>query len=180
MNRFFVALSAAASLLLLAPGPARAVDPAPCVKGESESKSRSSVDEGEIRYTDSSQYHAEIKHAIAAWQYSGAKIKIVGDTASTVNDLDFQDFNDAKSTAAGIWSYNAEPAWTDYIRFNKAKMSLYSAKKRRSVAAHELGHALGLCHKDFNTTHSLMWPQVQEDYDVPQAVDKANYKKLWG
>ncbi|MCX5409285.1 hypothetical protein OHA37_36205 [Streptomyces sp. NBC_00335] len=180
MNRFLVALSATASLLLLAPGTAHAVDPAPCVKPESESKSRSSVDEGEIRYTDSSQYDPEIKHAIAAWQYSGAKIKIVGDTTSTVNDLDFQDFNDSKSTAAGIWSYNAAPAWTDYIRFNKAKMSSYSAKKRRSVAAHELGHALGPCHKDFETTNSLMWPQVQEDFDVPQAVDKANYKKLWG
>lgn len=30
------------------------------------------------------------------------------------------------------------------------------------------------------TTYSLMWPQVQEDHAVPQAVDKANYKKLWG
>ncbi|WP_371614259.1 matrixin family metalloprotease [Streptomyces sp. NBC_00454] len=66
------------------------------------------------------------------------------------------------------------------IRFDKAKMKGCSPKKRRSVAAHELGHALGLCHKDFRTTYSLMWPQVQEDYDVPQAVDKANYKKPWG
>ncbi|MEU9713860.1 hypothetical protein [Streptomyces sp. NPDC047976] len=43
------ALSTAAALLLLAPGPAHAVDPAPCVKGASESKSHSSVDGSELR-----------------------------------------------------------------------------------------------------------------------------------
>ncbi|MFD5143026.1 hypothetical protein [Streptomyces sp. NPDC058401] len=51
MQRPLSALSAAAALLLLAPGPAHAVDPAPCLKGESESTSFSSVDAGEIRYT---------------------------------------------------------------------------------------------------------------------------------
>ncbi|MFE1788093.1 hypothetical protein ACFW7J_06795 [Streptomyces sp. NPDC059525] len=180
MNRFLVALSATAALLVLAPAPAYAADPAPCVKGEAESRSHSSVDDGEIRYTKGSQYDVDLRHAIAAWQYAGARIKILPDRATTVNDLHFEDFSDSKSSTAGEWKFNAAPGFTDYIRFNKARMSLYTPKKRRSVAAHELEHALGLCHKDMVKTDSLMWPGVQEDYDVPQPVDKANYRKLWG
>ncbi|MFD6891148.1 matrixin family metalloprotease, partial [Streptomyces sp. NPDC059957] len=68
----------------------------------------------------------------------------------------------------------------DSISINKARMKDYAPKKRRSVVAHELGHALGLCHKAKATTESLMWPTVQDTYDVPQGVDKANYKRLWG
>ncbi|MDA5286557.1 matrixin family metalloprotease [Streptomyces sp. Isolate_45] len=172
--------AAAAALLLLAPGPAHAVDPAPCLKGESESTSFSSVDAGEIRYTDSAAYLTEINHAISAWRYSGSKIKIFADTADTGNDLDFEEFNDPKQAAAAIWKYKAAPGWTDYISINKARMKDYAPKKRRSVVAHELGHALGLCHKAKTTSESLMWPTVQDTYDVPQGVDKANYKRLWG
>ncbi|MFC9820017.1 matrixin family metalloprotease [Streptomyces erythrochromogenes] len=74
-------------------------------------------------------------------------------------------------------------AATDLIRFNKARMDTYDGATRRMVAAHELGHALGLCHKSGsgrNAVSSVMWPDVARYPDAPTDVDKANLKKLWG
>ncbi|MBT2449220.1 hypothetical protein J7F03_19395 [Streptomyces sp. ISL-43] len=181
-------LAVAAAALLVAPPPAVAlVNPAPCIAKSgtdaTETREDSSVDEDEIRYSDSTKYDDAIKYAIKAWQYSGSKIKILPDTGTTVNDLEFADYSDTKSTAAGYWQRRPQVAATDYIRFNKAKMDNYDTQKKREVAAHELGHALGLCHKSGskpNPVTSLMWPEVHSLFADPTDVDKANYKKLWG
>lgn len=100
-----------------------------------------------------------------------------------VNDLNYEDFSDTRNAAAGLWSRHPGPAATDLIRFNKARMDTYEPATRRMVAAHELGHALGLCHKSGsgkNAVESVMWPDVAQYPDVPTDVDKANLKKLWG
>ncbi|MER5486063.1 matrixin family metalloprotease [Streptomyces sp. NPDC002812] len=184
MKRLFAALSAAAALLLTAPPPAAAVAAVRCVKGESESRSYSSVDDGEIRWTATTAYADAYKHALKAWQYAGHKIKLAPDSASTVNDLEFVDYNAPKDTAAAKWNYRGGPGQTDYIRFNTAAMKNADRTKRRQIAAHELGHALGLCHKSDaggpGYVRSLMWPGAHAYFDLPQDVDRANYSKLWG
>ncbi|KOU76254.1 hypothetical protein ADK96_02190 [Streptomyces sp. IGB124] len=71
----------------------------------------------------------------------------------------------------------------ELVRFNKARMDTYDPATRRMVAAHELGHALGLCHKSGsgkNAVSSVMWPDAAQYPDAPTDVDKANLKKLWG
>jgi predicted Zn-dependent protease len=47
-----------------------------------------------------------------------------------------------------------------------------------TLRVHELGHALGLCHKP-DGSESAMWKAASVK-DVPTAVDQANYKKQWG
>lgn len=50
---------------------------------------------------------------------------------------------------------------------------------QNSAAAHELGHALGLCHKP-DRYLSLMWTSVASPpINTPKAVDKADYRKIW-
>ncbi|AWZ04896.1 MULTISPECIES: matrixin family metalloprotease [unclassified Streptomyces] len=101
-----------------------------------------------------------------------------------VNDLEFVDYDDPKDIAAAKWNHRGGPGQTDYIRFNTAAMKNAGRTKRRQIAAHELGHALGLCHKSDaggpGYVRSLMWPAAHEYFDLPQDVDKANYSKLWG
>ncbi|MEU3721555.1 matrixin family metalloprotease [Streptomyces sp. NPDC031705] len=187
MRNLAAGLAAFATVLLVAPAPARAATAAPCLAKSghdaTETRGDSSVDEGEIRWTAGTKYKAEYQHANRAWSYSGAKIKIAPDSATTVNDLHYEDFSDGRNPAAGQWARHPGPAATDVIRFNKARMDTYDAATRRMVAAHELGHALGLCHKSDSgksAVQSVMWPEAAPYPDVPTAVDKANYKKLWG
>ncbi|AQT70364.1 matrixin family metalloprotease [Streptomyces sp. fd1-xmd] len=187
MRNFLAGPAVFAAVLLLAPAPAHAAVAAPCIarsgSDATETREDSSVDDGEIRWTASTKYKAEYVHANRAWSYPGARIRIAPDTATTVNDLNYEDFSDPRSSAAGVWSRRPGPAATDLIRFNKARMDTYDPTTRRMVAAHELGHALGLCHKSGsgpNAVSSVMWPDVARYPDAPTDVDKANLKKLWG
>ncbi|MFJ6809134.1 hypothetical protein ACIQRK_24430 [Streptomyces anulatus] len=158
-----------------------AVAPAPCISGERERRSESSVDDGEIRWTDKTRYDGPREHALKAWQYSGAKIKLRPDSASTVNDLEFRDYKGGTADRAAVAQYvrDSGTAATDYIRFNGDKMSGRSRAFMNSASTHELGHALGLCHKGGRVL-SLMWTDIASPpITSPQAVDKANYSNLW-
>lgn len=174
-------------MLLLAPAAARAAVPPPCIakSGSDATATRedSSVDDGEIRWTASTNCKTGYDHANKVWSYRGTRIRIPPGAATTVNDLNYEGFSDTRSAAAGMWSRRPGPAATDLNRCNKARMDTYDAATRRMVAAHELGHALGLCHKSGsgkNAVSSVMWPDVAQYPDTPTDVDKANLKKLWG
>lgn len=180
-----LAFAAAAFLTVVAPPPAfAAVRPAPCVGGVSETRSFSAVDDGEIRWTDKTGYDDARKHAISAWQYNGSKIKIVADSAITSNDLEFKDadLGTRASDPLGRYERHGSIGATDYIIFNRQKLRGASKELLRYVALHELGHALGLCHKS-DSIVSLMWKNAPSPgYEITwiPEVDKANYKKLWG
>lgn len=47
---------------------------------------------------------------------------------------------------AGYWRNNAQ-----YVRYNRATMSSISNQKKATIAAHEIGHTLGLAHVETNT-----------------------------
>ncbi|RSS57479.1 matrixin family metalloprotease [Streptomyces sp. WAC01280] len=168
-----------------APATSRAAETAaPCVRGEMEGKGESAVDDGEIRYTETSKYDAVRKHAHKVWQAGSlSKIKIRADSATTVNDLEWRDYK-KKDRHGGYYHRRSGIAETDYIYLNKEYLDppgeLSKPGFQQSVAAHELGHALGLCHKSDNV-FSLMWKNVANPpVTGPSDVDKANYKKIWG
>jgi len=179
-----LALAAAACITLTTPPAHAAVRPARCLDGVTETKGFSAVDDGEIRWTDNTAYDDARKFAISAWQYRGSKIKIVADSAITSNDLEFKDANlgTRETDPLGRYERHGSIGATDYIIFNKQKLRGVSKERLRYVALHELGHALGLCHKA-DTVISLMWKNAPspgfEITWIPD-IDKANYKKMWG
>ncbi|MEU8540866.1 hypothetical protein AB0C52_12915 [Streptomyces sp. NPDC048717] len=157
-----------------------AVKAAPCVRGESEGRGHSAVDDGEIRWTEASRYDGLRTHAITQWGRL-KKIRIAPDTATTVNDLEFRDYTDRRSRTAGYFERHGGIAQTDYIYVNRHWLdTVYKDEPRfrRNILVHELGHALGLCHKP-DTRNSVM-RTAASPRDVPTAVDRANYQKVWG
>ncbi|MFF5969951.1 hypothetical protein ACFY7C_00330 [Streptomyces sp. NPDC012769] len=162
-----------------APYAAPAAAAAPCVRGESETRGKSSVDEGEIRWTEATKYDDLRKHAITEWNRFRT-INIAADTSITVNNLEFRDYS-ANDGRGGYYERHGATAATDSIYLNKHLLDgryKDEPRMRQNIVVHELGHALGLCHKA-DTVNSALRKNVSTKH-VPTAVDQANYNKLWG
>ncbi|MER8231838.1 hypothetical protein [Streptomyces sp. NPDC094049] len=181
-----VSVLTAATVLALAtanaPYAAAAAAPgaAACVPGKSETRGHSAVDDLEIRFTEASRYDDLRKYAISEWNKL-RKINIAPDSATTVNDLEFRDYTSKTDGHGGYYEHRGGVAATDYIYLNTHFLdTVYGAepKFRQNIVVHELGHALGLCHKA-DTVDTV----IREGFspkNVPTPVDKANYSKLWG
>ncbi|MEE1735044.1 hypothetical protein PUR49_00465 [Streptomyces sp. BE147] len=158
-----------------------AVAPAPCISGERERSTESAVDDGEIRWTSTTRYHRARKHVLKVWQFTGSTVKLRPDSTTTVNDLEFRDYDGGRGDRAAVAQYvrDSGTAATDFIQFNRDKMEGRGQEYQNAAAAHELGHALGLCHKSGRVL-SLMWTDIASPpITTPQAVDKANYRRMW-
>lgn len=187
-----LATASAAAVLLAVPAPVHAgtvgVRPHTCVDGRVDSRGRSSVDGHELAWDDASKFDDARHHAVRVWSAGTLKqVKIKPDGATSYADLEWRDANTTTGDwhlVYGKWDPNTG---TDYLWMNRAylddRKALGTSEHRRRVAAHELGHALGFCHKAFEYP-ALMW----EDYDNiatrkingPTSNDVTAYHALWG
>ena len=136
-----------------------------------------SVDDREIRWEDSNQYDDARKHAINAWDNSTLnRINIAPDAWNTIADLEWRDSNRSDVTWDGLWKARTG---ADAIYLNTRYLKNYGKTKRRGVATHELGHALGLAHSYRGQIMVNNTPD-RGSLTTPQSHDKADYHALWG
>ncbi|WP_434590093.1 matrixin family metalloprotease [Streptomyces sp. A5-4] len=155
-----------------------------CVEsGKTERRSVSSVDGRELRWGDSTRYNDARAWAHRKWyRHRGLlqRIRIAPDNARSSKDLEWRDWYRGDNTL-GTWRHTNG---TDHIYFNTRKLSrapFNTRDTRRAVAVHELGHALGLCHKSRNVRSVMRTTQPrQAPLQAPTFVDKTSYSKLWG
>ncbi len=136
-----------------------------------------SVDDREIRWEDETRYDDARKHAINAWDNSTLnRINIAPDAWNTITDLEWRDSNRSDVTWDGLWKARTG---ADAIYLNVHYLKNYGTTKRRGVATHELGHALGLAHSYRGQIMVNNTPD-RGSLTTPQSHDKADYHTLWG
>lgn len=132
-----------------------------------------SVDGREIRWEDYTAFDDARNHANSTWNALG-RVNIAADSATTVADLEWRDANRSDVGWDGMWSARTG---ADLIQLNAAYLNGYTTFKRRAVAAHEQGHALGLAHSYSNQLMNSC--STCSGYNTPQSHDRADYFALW-
>ncbi|MFB7588475.1 hypothetical protein [Streptomyces sp. NPDC056169] len=194
MDDLALAAASAAVVLLAVPAPVHAASvaaPHKCEKGEVDSRGRSSVDGNEIAWDDESKFDDARKHAVKVWTAGTLKqVKIKADGATSYADLEWRDANSVTGKWSDVYGMWAARHGTDHLLLNRAYLDdgkrYGKTEHRRRVAAHELGHALGFCHKEYGygMYPSLLWADYGhiegKRIDAPTSHDVNAYHALWG
>ncbi len=125
------------------------------------------VDGGKhLDYRIKSRYTYFIKRAANVWN---KEIPIIRkDTYRTINDVTFLDRKMIADNIVG----ETRPDGT--ITFSTSYMNMLSYPERLNVCIHEIGHALGLAHRE-DEMDSVMYPFVEMNIRLTKG-DKANLR----
>ncbi|MGW7067118.1 hypothetical protein ACWGII_18865 [Streptomyces sp. NPDC054855] len=177
----------ALSLVSAPASAAQAMAPATCMGGHKDSRARSSVDSGEVAWEDESRFDDARRHAHRVWFHRGLdRVRFPADDASRIADLEWSDVATTRPPWRGVLGRWKGLHGTDTLKLNKAYLGAGKpygdTSSRRVIAAHELGHALGFCHKNPATYRSLMAPNTFDmpSNGAPTSRDRKNYHALWG
>ncbi|MCY7287032.1 MAG: hypothetical protein LH624_01955 [Cryobacterium sp.] len=136
-----------------------------------------SVDSGEIRYENYTQWNDSLYWARDRWNYVG-RINIAADTASTIADLEVRDYR-ASDDRCGYATTGRLGA--DLVALNSSFYDGYNTDRRRACTLHEFGHTLGLGHSYESQAMDPNPVSANPNYYVsPQGHDQADYHALWG
>ena len=129
----------------------------------------------QLRVGSDSRYGSAVAHAIKVWSEVDGAVAITPANGGPADVL-FTDLNNCNKHAARY------RAWRRDIFLNICKLDGQSEAVRNSVAAHELGHALGLPHlgRASQTDRRLMAKKQFGQVTAPQPVDIQHYRQAWG
>ncbi|HEX7167086.1 MAG TPA: M43 family zinc metalloprotease [Acidimicrobiales bacterium] len=135
---------------------------------------RDSVDDGEIRYSESTVHDEPLATAILVWN-SKRQVRIRPDNMWNVEDVKVSDASWPWSDACGQWE---DSAGKDDIWINLDVYYPLSGHDKDACMTHEFGHALGL-------GHSFDGQLMKYGYgpgavDTPRCHDMQDYNSLWG
>jgi len=135
----------------------------------------SAVDGREIRWEGSTKYNDAKNHSINIWN-ALRKVTIAPDDWWTASDLILKDVNRCDVTWGAQYSHYA--IGTDDIAYNICKMDAVNDFNKRKIAAHEMGHALGLNHS-FNGQVMCATTLCIGNVNTPQSHDIADYNGIY-
>lgn len=135
-----------------------------------------SVDDGEIRYEDYTQWDDSRTWAISHWNALNS-IDILADSASTIADLEIRDY----SASDGLCGVASARTGADLVKLNSSYYGGATVNQRRACTGHEFGHTLGLEHS-YVTQLMDSCPVCSNPsaYTWPQSHDIQDYRILWG